>query len=169
MRPLLAIFILTQILLSTQAADPVPDAKQPDATVREFFIAMAASDEARVRKVILPSLYMELLWKNVASSKEQLAGLEKSLASLQCRELKEGDSYDLPNGAKATITAELVEELKLAKSKIVAISLAGKEMPTALTVYDLDGTWRVDASTIIAARMAVKKLSEPKKKSETAK
>jgi hypothetical protein len=87
--------------------------------------------------------------------------VEEAMARLKCREMKEGESMDASGGQKSAVTAELLEELKFAKGKLVIVSMNGVDMPTPFTVYDIDGAWKIDAGQLIAARMAVKKLSDP--------
>lgn len=134
--------------------------RTPESTVKKFFAAMMDGDRVAGEAVIVPDPNSAILWASELISGELRAAMKKAVDELTLRELAIGDTVALPGGRELVVTAERVN----AQNKLVVPTLGGMPTPTPLPLRKIDGQWRVDAGSLIAARKAASEIRNRSKR-----
>ena len=145
--------LVTGCAKETPSPEPQISPDSPDEVVRAFFIAMLSCNEVEIRKHILPNPDASWLWYGQAPPPDVLTDMETQFNNMTLREHKVGETIILPGGHHLEISDQMVNEY----SKLVTPTIGGKPMPTPLPLVKLDGHWKVDAGSLIAARKAANK------------
>lgn len=127
------------------------EAQTPATVLRAFLIALAAGDSAKGNGLIVANPDAEILWQGKAGPLDVFAVSLSLEAGLQS--LKIGDRVELPGGKSVVIDESHVNDNR------AEFTMPGNPVP--FVVVKSDGQWRVDASTVIAARKAARLASSP--------
>jgi hypothetical protein len=167
MKSVIAVVVLLVCSANIVSAGAAP--KDPGVTkaCRKFLTAMLANDKEGVLSVILPAKDSDILWKGEPVPEKMLAEIAKVLKNLSVVELSEGEKFAMPNGLVLEIKKGMLNENK----RFVLVNLLGSKTPLPLWVLKKNGTWKIDASGIIAGRKAAAKVrarreAEKRKKSQ---
>lgn len=117
----------------------------PDQTLREFLIAMATGDQDVLAEVCVPNADLDILSGGQKPTPGQLTQMKQMFASIDPRRLEVGDTINWM-GQEKQVDASMVGEDRL------LLTFPGNPIP--FQVVKQDGEWKVDASSIIAARKA---------------
>ena len=90
------------------------------------------------------------------AKKRFLEQVKNQIKNMKFREVKAGETLALPGGLELKVTKKMVN----ANRKLLFPIVEGQELPTPLTVLLVKGEWKVDASSLIAARLAAKRVRE---------
>jgi hypothetical protein len=146
---LLVIAISVAILVMAalgQAEKRRPPQDTPEAAYRSFLVALAAEDEDSLRDLTLDADGFEWLLHGGHIPRELMGESEAGVKTLGLRRLHAGDTITMAGGRVITIQPEQVSERR-------AVLIAeGAPLPTDLR--RVDGVWKVDATPIIAGRIA---------------
>jgi hypothetical protein len=163
---LLVIAISVAILVLAalgQGAKRKPAQDTPEDAYRAFLLALAAQDEDALRELTLAADGFEWLLRGERIPRERMGESELGSKTLGLRRLHPGDTVTMAGGRVITILPEQVSERR-------AVLLAeGSPIPTDLR--RVDGVWKVDATPIIAGRMAAdaarRRAAEAKKNAQS--
>lgn len=128
------------------------EAQTPATVLRAFLIALAEGDSAKGGGLIVANPDAEILWQGKAFPPEVFAELSRSLET-GLQPLKIGDRVELPGGKSIVVDESHVNDNR------AEFTMPGNPVP--FIVVKSDGQWRVDASTVIAARKAARLASSP--------
>jgi hypothetical protein len=140
----------------SEAKQNAEQTDNPSAVIYQLFIAMAANDEQAIRKLILPNPDASVLWHGHKAPAMAIALIKKDIEKSKCRELKAGDVFILPGKQKLEIDDQMVN----ADNKMLVPTFGGQEAPLPVQLKRVKGEWKVDASSIIAGRLAAQKAME---------
>jgi hypothetical protein len=128
----------------------------PEQALRTFLIAMLLKDEATLRTVTLPTEDFDWLLRGQAVPADQGEKVKAEVSRQPIRALKPGDEITLPGNRTLTVQPEAVN------ADNALLLPEGASLPHP--VVNVDGRWRVDASSIIAGRKAAaaRKNTQPK-------
>lgn len=127
-----------------------------EAAVRGLMLGSVMADEAAVKAVIMPHPDSAILWSGPVPTKDQLVLVQQRMGTVTFRECKAGDTLVLGGGRKFTVTPDMVGPD--AKVLVPDMGAQGTSMP--MVVKRIDGTWRVDATPVIEARMLANQIRE---------
>lgn len=121
-------------------------AATPEQALRIFHIAMLTHDEAMLRAVTLPTDDFDWLLKGDVVPEDQVALARKEIDRQPIRALKVGDEVKLPGNRRVTVQPEEVTADR------AVLLVEGAPIPNRIS--KVEGSWRVDARPVIAARKA---------------
>lgn len=114
--------------------------------LREFLLALGNLDEKKLRSISLPHDGFEMLLKGQAVPEEARMNFEMFVKQTPIRALKAGETLNLPGGRTLKVDpAEVSGEN--------AMLMFGRD-PLPHKLRNVNGEWKIDPSTIIAARKA---------------
>lgn len=128
-------------------------AASPEVAVRRLLTAMTFGDEEGVRRHALPHEKLAVLTAGPVAEKDRAAATA-ALDRLQMRQLAAGERVVLPGGL-------VVTGRRTSESDPVIVIVT--DMPLPFVVVQAKGEWRVDAATIIEARLAGERAAKGKK------
>lgn len=147
-------FLIFAACLTTefaQAQDSVrtePAAKTaaalPENVLREFLMALGNLDEKKLRSISLPHDDFEMLLNGNPVPEVARTNFETFIKETPIRALKAGETLNLPGGRTLKVEPSDVTEDK-------AMLMFGRD-PLPHRFRKVDGIWKIDPSTIIAAR-----------------
>ncbi len=120
--------------------------KTPEDALRTFLMAMMAADEQTLRVVALPNPELDLLLTGNPPPFRGVKEVKEGILKMQIERLKVGDQVRLP-GNKVHVT----RAGEVGRDRAV---LLPEDAPVPTRLRLVDGHWKVDASTYIAARKA---------------
>jgi len=118
----------------------------PEEALRGFLLAIGTRDEAKLRSISLPHDDFEWLLKGQAVPADIRKNFEDFVNDSPIRTLKAGEVLELPGG----------RELKVEPGDVSGdrtMLMFGRD-PMPHKLRKVDGHWKVDPSTIVAARKA---------------
>ncbi|MBI3828005.1 MAG: hypothetical protein HY291_00715 [Planctomycetes bacterium] len=139
-----------------ESATPDTDLRDACAIVRRLLLAMVDRDLEKIKACILESPDAGILCENLELTPEQKAEVQKGFEAMKFKRLKKGEKVYLPNG-EAAIVAEIPEDRLLLQGFVGEVA-----MPLPFYLVKKDGTWLVDAKSLITTR---KNSSEDRKSS----
>ena len=127
--------------------DPRFSRTTAEGTLRSFMLGVAQSNEALIRKTIMPTSEEDLaLLLRTETPPEDVRAF---LANARIRELAPGDTVTLPGNKTVKVGADEVTKDR----KVLLLS----DMPVPTRLQRLNGQWRVDARPMIDVRKAMSK------------
>lgn len=138
---------------STESQLTAKDATPPrssDDVVRSFALAMLTKDRAGIEKEIIPTVGADILWTGNPVPEEKQQRLKAEMALVTIKEFKVGDTYYLSRSRKITVTDKLVGPDR----KLAVPVIGGQALPVPFVLKRINGVWKIDPSSLIAARQA---------------
>lgn len=118
----------------------------PQGAFQTFFLAMITQNHDKLHEAALPDKDLDVLLEGEKPPARVVDRLKTEIADMKFRVLKPGDVVELPGGKKLTIKPSEVDETH------AVIMAPGDPVPTRCV--KLESKWKIDASVIIAARLA---------------
>ncbi len=137
------------------AGESKPPAKHgdtPEAALHDFLIAITENDQAGIERTALPNPELSLLWQGEKLTPAQKAIAAASVDPSKFRRLKVGEVVQIPRGQKIVMDEKRINE------RVQQLVLP--EGPLPFSVVKVGDRWKVDASPIIAGRVAASAVSE---------
>ncbi len=154
--PLLTLLLSVGLLhgtdKSTASLEQAAVPEDVNEAVRSFLIGAITIDEDLVRNVALPHPQLSVLLSGSPLPKALLETMKKQFATMPCLPVKVGDRIKLPHGKSIEVTKEMVN----ADRGMFRPVMGGEPAPFPIIVVRTNGQWRVDAESVIAARLASK-------------
>ena len=116
-------------------------------------------DLAAVREHALPHADLDILGEGPPPPPPVMARMRATFSQATCRFLKAGEVIPLPGGRELTVAADQVTPGRCLVQPLVG----GSPMPLPLTVVKTGVGWKVDASSIVAARKAAAEAREKRR------
>jgi hypothetical protein len=136
--------------------DDIAFPNTPQGAFQTFFLAMITQNRDKLHEAALPDKDLDVLLEGEKPPARVVDRLKIEIAEIKFRVFKPGDVVELPGGKKMTIKPSEVDETH------AVIMAPGDPVPTRCV--KLDGKWKLDASVIIAARLAA---NEAKRSGDT--
>lgn len=150
MRAVFLILVLTMSVRPLSGAGTETHAVT--AVVRAFLAAAMTMDVTEVKRHALPHPEIAILGEGQPPPPPVKRHMRATFATATCRFLKVGEIFTLPGGRRLTVSKEAV-----AAGRCLVVPLVGGDpMPIPLAVIRTDAGWKVDATPLVAARVAAK-------------
>ena len=143
---LAAAVVVAVVLMVPAAREGSGPEDTPEGALRAFFLASAFGDEAALRDLTLPTPRFDLLLQGKRVPAAKADEFRRSIARMTMKRIKPGAMMKLPNGRIFEVDPGYPIRER------AWIMPEGTAYPTELR--RVGGTWKVDASKIIAAREA---------------
>jgi hypothetical protein len=124
----------------------------PEETLKDFLTAMIENDQAGIQRTALPNPELSLLWHSDKLTPAQKAIARAEINPSSFRRLKVGDRVKLPGGQKIVFDKNWINDRRQ------AISVSDGPLPFILV--KVKDEWRVDATPLIAGRLAAAAVGE---------
>lgn len=135
-------------------ADAARPAEEPEEVVRRFLKAMVTSDEQAVREVAIDRPGMAILWEHDPTAPADSHPPDPSVIdALAMRRVRVGEELWLPG--RDGPRRKLVTEYDVNDGHVMIMTLGN---PIPFFVIRLDGKWRVEPGTFIAARLKAREI-----------
>ncbi len=125
---------------------PIEEVTSPEAVLKQFFIAMLAGDKAGIQQVAIPNDRLDVLISTNQLTPQQIDSMKAQFASMPISRLSVGETVRLPNGKSINYDSSMINDNRQ------HLTMPGNPLPFDLV--KTDGTWKVNAAPIIAARLA---------------
>lgn len=130
---------------------PIVGAGTPEEALRSFFAAMLNGDIDSLKTFSIEHEDVGVLVEGERPPKDQLAAALEMFAKTPINSLSVGESFSVGGGSPITVTKSMVSENRK------LLTMAGN--PAPFPVHKTGEFWKVDPSTIIAARKTAASLS----------
>ncbi len=127
-------------------ADDTAFPNTPQGAFQTFFLAMITQHHDKLHEAALPDKDLDVLLEGEKPPARVVDRLKAEITDMKFRVLKPGDVVELPGGKKLTIKPSEVDETH------AVIMAPGDPVPTRCV--KVESKWKIDASVIIAARLA---------------
>ncbi|HEV8000710.1 MAG TPA: hypothetical protein VGP63_12575 [Planctomycetaceae bacterium] len=124
----------------------------PEEALKDFLAAMIENDQAGIQRTALPNPELSLLWHSDKLTPAQKAIARAEINPSSFRRLKVGDRVKLPGGQKIVFDKNWINDRRQ------AISVSDGPLPFILV--KVKDEWRVDATPLIAGRLAAAAVGE---------
>lgn len=116
------------------------------AVLREFLVAVMLGDRETGRKFVLPNPANPILWQGEHAPPEAAAKTREYVTAIPLRRVKVGDRVILPDSNELT-----VDDSQVNADRVLIMT---EDSPIPFILVRSGGTWKVDASPVIAGRQA---------------
>lgn len=124
----------------------------PEATLRTFLVAMSTGDAETLKAICVPNDDLELLTMGGKPPADQMDQMLQYFDSLAIQKLTVGESFALPDGST------IVTDTTMVNDNLVLVTFPDNPIPFPLR--RMDGSWKVDAGSLIAGRRSVMQLNQ---------
>jgi hypothetical protein len=133
-------------------ANAAAGARTPEDVLSAFLTAMMDDDQEGIRRTALPNPELSVLWHGEPLTAAQKVVAKAAFKPSYFRRLKVGDPMRIPGGRKIVLDKRWINERRL------AITMPDGRLPFFLV--KIKDEWRVDASPVIAGRLAAAAVGE---------
>jgi hypothetical protein len=128
----------------SHAAGPKRLLPAPEETCVQFMLALLKGNKREIEKLILPNPESDVLLKSKPLPDFLLAEAEKDLRGIPFKRLTPGETVKISDNETRVLRAEEIDDNHL--------FIADPRKPTPFILVRVNGTWKIDARPIIAAR-----------------
>jgi hypothetical protein len=145
--------VVARVAVAKEPSKPAPTATNtPEEALKDFLTAMIENDQAGIQRTALPNPELSLLWQGDKLTPAQKAIAKAGMNPSTFRRLKVGDVVQVPRGPKIVMDEKRINE----RTQHIVLP----DGPLPFMLVKVGNSWKVDASPIIAGRIAAAAVNE---------